>query len=61
MLQMFVLTSALSFSLQQAAAAELNLLGTQWKELSDKNIEIGTACLELKAEIEILRQEALTK
>ncbi|CAM6090952.1 unnamed protein product [Calypogeia fissa] len=46
---------------QLAAAAELSLLDAQWKELSEKNLEIEDACLKLNGEIEELRQEAVSK
>ncbi|KAL3699029.1 hypothetical protein R1sor_017051 [Riccia sorocarpa] len=46
---------------QLAAAAELSRLGTQWKELTQKNIDIEDACLKLEAEVERLRQEAENK
>lgn len=43
---------------QQAAAAELNLLEAQWKELCEKNIGIQTACAEIEINIENIRKEA---
>ncbi|KAL2609761.1 hypothetical protein R1flu_028334 [Riccia fluitans] len=46
---------------QLAAAAELSRLGAQWKDLTQKNMDIEDACLKLEAEVEKLRQEAETK
>ncbi|KAG6550200.1 hypothetical protein Mapa_008160 [Marchantia paleacea] len=46
---------------QLAAAAELSLLDTQWKELTQKNLDIEAACMKLEAEVERLRQEADNK
>jgi len=46
---------------QQAAAVELNLLGSQWKEISQKNLDIEDACLKLEVEVIKLRTEAEKK
>ncbi|XP_024384036.1 pre-mRNA-splicing factor SPF27 homolog [Physcomitrium patens] len=46
---------------QQAAAVELNLLSSQWKEISQKNLDIEEACLKLEAEVLKLREEAEKK
>ncbi|KAH9573963.1 hypothetical protein CY35_01G029800 [Sphagnum magellanicum] len=46
---------------QQAAAAELNRWGLQWKELCQKNLDIEAACLQLEAEVIRLRDEASQK
>ncbi|KAJ7526186.1 hypothetical protein O6H91_17G086100 [Diphasiastrum complanatum] len=46
---------------QQAAAAELGRLEVQWKELSQKNLDIESACLELAVSVQKLHQEALEK
>jgi lipocalin len=47
--------------IQQAAAAELNRWGLQWKELCQKNLDIEAACLQLEAEVIRLRDEASQK
>jgi pre-mRNA-splicing factor SPF27 len=47
--------------LQQAAAVELNLLSSQWKEISQKNLDIEDACLKLEAEVFKLHEEAEKK
>ncbi|GLJ49978.1 hypothetical protein SUGI_1062980 [Cryptomeria japonica] len=46
---------------QQTAAAELNFLEAQWKELCEKCIEIRTACAKLDINNEELRKEANEK
>lgn len=46
---------------QQAAAVELNLLSSQWKEISQKNLDIEDACLKLELEVIKLREEAEQK
>eukprot|EP01018_Ginkgo_biloba_P025259 Gb_17653 [translate_table: standard] len=44
---------------QQAAAAELNFLEAQWKELCEKNIGIEAACAEIETHIGRLQKEAM--
>lgn len=46
---------------QQAAAMELNQLGSQWKELCQKNIDIENACLKIELEVSKLQKEAEEK
>ncbi|KAG0559405.1 hypothetical protein KC19_10G102000 [Ceratodon purpureus] len=46
---------------QQAAAVELNLLSSQWKDISEKNLDIEDACMKLEAEVIKLREEAEKK
>eukprot|EP00897_Mesotaenium_endlicherianum_P008759 jgi/Mesen1/7911/ME000420S07054 len=43
---------------QQAAASELGRLEEQWKEAVRKNGDIGLACQQLEAEVELLREQA---
>lgn len=43
---------------QQNTAYELGALSIQWRELSQKNIQIQTACTTIENHIEELRKEA---
>jgi len=40
---------------------ELNLLSSQWKDISQKNLDIEDACLKLELEVIKLREEAEKK